>query len=213
MPGCLHASLQDHIQCDHVADIGLALDSLCSQSLPRIIVVDLSVLTEQCRKRVKKLMFEGFFSAMPLIFIMDENDDEKWRWEFVQAGAMDVLAKPVSGKTLTAKIHALINLQIALEESVVQSMQNAVQSMMKSGHLLHEKMAACRRYEQLQSRYSLSFSEMKIVKLIDQGFVHKEIGEKLKLSENTVKNTAHQIYQKCYVNSKAELVELLHRGS
>jgi DNA-binding NarL/FixJ family response regulator len=51
----------------------------------------------------------------------------------------------------------------------------------------------------------LSDREMEIVQLVAQGFQNKEIGKKLFISENTVKNHLHNIFDKLGVSDRLEL--------
>ena len=51
----------------------------------------------------------------------------------------------------------------------------------------------------------LSDREKEIVQLVAQGFRNKEIGEKLFISEQTVKNHLHNIFDKLGVSDRLEL--------
>jgi DNA-binding NarL/FixJ family response regulator len=51
----------------------------------------------------------------------------------------------------------------------------------------------------------LSNCEMEVVQLVAQGFHNKEIGTKLFISEQTVKNHLHNIFDKVGVSDRLEL--------
>ena len=51
----------------------------------------------------------------------------------------------------------------------------------------------------------LSGREKEVVQLVAQGFRNKEIGEKLFISEQTVKNHMHNIFDKLGVSDRLEL--------
>jgi DNA-binding NarL/FixJ family response regulator len=51
----------------------------------------------------------------------------------------------------------------------------------------------------------LSDREMEIAHLVAQGFQNKEIGKELFISENTVKNHLHNIFDKLGVSDRLEL--------
>jgi DNA-binding NarL/FixJ family response regulator len=51
----------------------------------------------------------------------------------------------------------------------------------------------------------LSDREMDVVQLVSQGFHNKEIGKKLFISEQTVKNHMHNIFDKLGVSDRLEL--------
>jgi DNA-binding NarL/FixJ family response regulator len=56
-----------------------------------------------------------------------------------------------------------------------------------------------------RERALLSPREDEIVSLVAQGFKNKEIGEKMLISEQTVKNHLHNIFDKLHVSDRLEL--------
>lgn len=62
------------------------------------------------------------------------------------------------------------------------------------------RLAATRRQKPL-----LSDREREIVQLVTQGFRNREIGEELSISEQTVKNHMHNIFDKVGVSDRLEL--------
>lgn len=59
---------------------------------------------------------------------------------------------------------------------------------------------------------SLTAREIEVSRLIATGFSNKQIGERLKISEQTVKNHTHAIYRKLTVNNRVQLTIRFHRG-
>jgi DNA-binding NarL/FixJ family response regulator len=57
-----------------------------------------------------------------------------------------------------------------------------------------------------QAKPLISDREKEIVEHVAQGFRNKEIGEKLFISEQTVKNHLHNIFDKLGVSDRLELV-------
>jgi two-component system nitrate/nitrite response regulator NarL len=54
---------------------------------------------------------------------------------------------------------------------------------------------------------------MEIVQLVTQGFQNKEIGKELFISENTVKNHLHNIFDKIGVSDRLEMMlYAIHHG-
>lgn len=53
---------------------------------------------------------------------------------------------------------------------------------------------------------NLSTREMEILDKLSQGFLYKEIADQLKIAEGTVKQHAHNIYQKLQVNNRTEAI-------
>ncbi len=58
----------------------------------------------------------------------------------------------------------------------------------------------------------LTNREKEIVDYISMGLSNKEIGEKLFISSNTVKNHVYNIYKKVNVKNKVELINLVNKG-
>ena len=58
-----------------------------------------------------------------------------------------------------------------------------------------------------QERYELSDREMEVVRLITQGRSKREVGERLFVSENTVKAHVKHIYTKMGIHNKKELLD------
>jgi DNA-binding CsgD family transcriptional regulator len=64
-------------------------------------------------------------------------------------------------------------------------------------------------YEGVAERFTLSKREVEVVRLICEGFTNREIGEKLYISEHTVKDHIKNIMRKMEVASRNELVAVL----
>ncbi|SFD36284.1 response regulator transcription factor [Clostridium uliginosum] len=58
----------------------------------------------------------------------------------------------------------------------------------------------------------LTNREKEIVDYVSMGLSNKEIGEKLFISANTVKNHVYNIYKKVNVKNKVELINLVNKG-
>lgn len=58
---------------------------------------------------------------------------------------------------------------------------------------------------------SLTAREIEVSCLIANGFSNRQIGEQLKISEQTVKNHIHAVYRKLGVSNRVELTICLHQ--
>jgi DNA-binding CsgD family transcriptional regulator len=63
----------------------------------------------------------------------------------------------------------------------------------------------------LVSRFGLSAREVQLVQLASRGLKNREIGERMRLSEATVKTYLHGIFRELGVRNRAELVALADR--
>jgi two-component system nitrate/nitrite response regulator NarL len=79
--------------------------------------------------------------------------------------------------------------------------------------LTHDLPSAPRSKERDQKTSPLSPREREIVALVTQGFKNKELAEKLVISEQTVKNHMHNIFDKLGVSDRLELaLYAIHNG-
>jgi len=63
-----------------------------------------------------------------------------------------------------------------------------------------------------ESRNLLSPKESEVLNLLAKGFLYKEIGDKLSISVNTVKQHIHKIYQKLHVSNRTEAINKVYRN-
>ncbi|MGH9613709.1 MAG: response regulator transcription factor, partial [Bryobacteraceae bacterium] len=76
-----------------------------------------------------------------------------------------------------------------------------------------EQAAAARGAAKNRERSPLSQREREIVQLVAQGYKNKEMAEKMFISEQTVKNHLHNIFDKLGVSDRLELaLYAIHRG-
>ena len=64
-------------------------------------------------------------------------------------------------------------------------------------------------FSEVAERYQLSKREIEVVRMICEGCTNREIGEKLYISEHTVKDHIKNIMRKMEVASRNELVAVL----
>ncbi len=111
-----------------------------------------------------------------------------------RAGARGVFKKSAPVSLLYKCIAAVHQGEIWASNEELQYLLEAVQSTMPLNCLNS-------RGESL-----LSPREQQIVPLVAAGFTNKEISDKLKLSEHTVKNHLFRIYEKLGISSRVELI-------
>ena len=65
-------------------------------------------------------------------------------------------------------------------------------------------------FEKIKKKYHLSGRELDIIQNLCQGLSNRAIAEKLFVSEHTVKDHLKNIMEKMQVNSRNEILALLH---
>ena len=149
------------------------------------------------------LRYEQIFLATPCMFqeelqesevgIQDVQDSEDDR-DVVRAmrlGARGVVLKQSATDLLIRSIHKVHGGEIWLDNHMTAEVMKAFSKSSDGGP---------RREKPL-----LSDREKEIVQLVAQGYRNKEIGEKLFISEQTVKNHLHNIFDKLGVSDRLEL--------
>jgi DNA-binding NarL/FixJ family response regulator len=109
----------------------------------------------------------------------------------IHAGPRGVVLKQSATDLLVKSIHRVHAGEIWLDNRMTAEVMKAFSKSRESGP---------RREKPL-----LSDREKEIVQLVAQGFRDKEIGEKLFISEQTVKNHLHNIFDKLGVSDRLEL--------
>ncbi|MCL5023221.1 MAG: response regulator transcription factor [Nitrospirae bacterium] len=134
------------------------------------------------------------------ILVLTQYDDKEYIARFLKAGVSGYLLKRAVGSELISAIRAVSRGEFYLFSSIA--------SKVVAGYLGKEREAAVEDpYEKLTDR------EKQVLKLIAEGFTHKEIGDMLNISTKTV--IAHQtnIGEKLGVGSRAGLIKFaIHRG-
>ena len=134
------------------------------------------------------------------ILVLTQYDDKEYISRFLKAGVSGYLLKKAVGSELISAIRAVNRGEIYLFSSIA--------SKVVAGYLGKDREAAAEDpYEKLTDR------EKQVLKLIAEGYTHKEIGDMLSISTKTV--IAHQtnITEKLSISSRAGLIKFaIQRG-
>ena len=131
-----------------------------------------------------------------LLFASGENKDE-----FVEAmklGCSGILMKDASPGLIEKSIHKVHEGEIWLDS-------NTTAAVIKQFATPGEAVPAHTNGKPPRERAQLSQREREIIVLIAQGYKNKEIAEKMFITEQTVKNHLHNIFDKLGVSDRLEL--------
>ena len=132
------------------------------------------------------------FDTLPTrVIVLTAAEDDRDVVRAMRLGARGVVLKESASDLLIKSIHRVHAGEIWLDGHMTAEVINAFSASSKSGARSKKPL--------------LSDREMEVVQLVAQGFHNKEIGTKLFISEQTVKNHLHNIFDKVGVSDRLEL--------
>jgi two-component system, NarL family, nitrate/nitrite response regulator NarL len=132
------------------------------------------------------------FDSLPTrVIVLTAAEDDRGVIRAMRLGARGVVLKQSASDLLLKSIRQVHDGEIWLDDRRHAEVIDAFKKSAESGR---------RREKPL-----LSDREKEVVQLVAQGFHNREIGEKLLISEQTVKNHLHNIFEKLGVSDRLEL--------
>ena len=125
------------------------------------------------------------------IIVLTAAEDERDAVRAMRLGAHGIVLKQSASDLLVKSIHRVYAGEIWLDNRITAEVMKAFAKTSENGP---------RRDKPL-----LTDREKEIVQVVGQGYRNKEIGEKLFISEQTVKNHLHNIFDKLGVSDRLEL--------
>jgi DNA-binding NarL/FixJ family response regulator len=156
---------------------------------PDILLLDLHMPD----KNGFAVLEEVNFDTIPTrVIVLTAAEDDRDLVQAMRLGARGIVAKESAIDLLVKSIHHVHAGEIWLDSHMTAGVIKTISASSKSGARSEKPL--------------LSDREMEIVQLVAQGFQNKEIGKKLFISENTVKNHLHNIFDKLGVSDRLELM-------
>ncbi len=133
-----------------------------------------------------------------MLTIFDE--DEKI-FNAIKAGADGYLLKDEPIEKIKEAIFDLLNQEGApMSPSIAR---RALNLLMNSNSITHIE-----KTKDPSNSYNLTEREKEVLDLLIEGFEYKEIGSKMNVSPNTIRNHISNIYKKLHVTSKAQAIRI-----
>ncbi len=143
-------------------------------------------------------------NARARVIVLTSSDDKN---EFVQAmklGCCGIVLKQTAPELIIKSIRKVSGGEIWLDTHTTAAVMRQFASAPESISSVNGKM---------RERSPLSGREREIVQLVAQGYKNKEMAEKMFISEQTVKNHLHNIFDKLGVSDRLELALFaIHKG-
>jgi DNA-binding NarL/FixJ family response regulator len=187
----LRAILQTEPDLEVVGECGTAddLDGLVQQTQPDVVLLDARLPGVSGAEATRRLAIAH--PEVKVIIVSTYSDDDLVD-ECIQAGARGYVVKDIERFTLKQSIRAVHKGEAVLSPSV-------------AGRLLE------RMREPPRKDPDLNEGQVRIVRLIGEGFSNREIAERVHLSENTVKSHIQEIFRRLEVRNRVEAAMRAHK--
>ena len=161
---------------------------LVAKLKPDVLLLDLRMPDRDGLAVLEEINFDTIPTR---VVVLTAAEDDRDVIRAMRLGARGVVLKQSATEILVKSIHRVHAGEIWLDNRMTAEVLKAFSKSSEAGP---------RREKPL-----LSGREKEVVQLVAQGFRNKEIGEKLFISEQTVKNHMHNIFDKLGVSDRLEL--------
>jgi two-component system, NarL family, nitrate/nitrite response regulator NarL len=194
--------LEDDIKVVGEASDGRQVLELMQEQEPDVLILDLRMPNLDGLSVLQTLQQSG---RKTRVIVLTASDDKN---EFVQAmklGCSGIVLKQTATELIVKSIRKVYSGEIWLDSHTTAAVMRQFAS---PADLANGTMNGKAR-----ERSPLSTREREIVQLVAQGYKNKEMAEKMFISEQTVKNHLHNIFDKLGVSDRLELaLYAIHKG-
>jgi two-component system, NarL family, nitrate/nitrite response regulator NarL len=161
---------------------------LLAKLKPDILLLDLRMPEKDGLGVLEEINFDSMATR---VIVLTAAEDDRDVVRAMRLGARGVVLKQSASDLLLKSIRKVSDGEIWLDNRMTAEVIDAFKKSSEAG--------------QRREKPLLSDREKEIVQLVAQGFRNREIGEKLFISEQTVKNHLHNIFDKLGVSDRLEL--------
>src|SRR5947199_6892712 len=195
-------SLEDDFEIAGEANDGREVLELIQEHEPDILLLDLRMPNLDGLATLQAMQTTG---KRTKTIILTASEDKN---EFVQAmklGCSGIVLKQTAPELIVKSIRKVYGGEIWLDSHTTAAVMRQFAS--------PADIASASGPGKSRERSPLSQREREIVQLVAQGFKNKEMAEKMFISEQTVKNHLHNIFDKLGVSDRLELaLYAIHKG-
>ena len=178
----------DDVQIVGEASNGIECTKMLAKLKPDILLLDLRMPEKDGLAVLEEVNFD---TLQTRVIVVTAAEDDRDVVRAMRLGARGVVLKQSASDLLLKSIRKVYDGEIWLDNRMTAEVVEAFKKSAESG--------------QRREKPLLSEREKEIVQLVAQGFRNREIGEKLFISEQTVKNHLHNIFDKLGVSDRLEL--------
>lgn len=198
-------ALEDDIDVVGEAADGREVVQIVQQQSPDVVVLDLRMPNMDGIATLQRFQQ---LDLKPRVIVLTASEDKT---EFVQAmklGCSGIVLKQTAPELIVKSIRKVHAGEIWLDSHTTAAVMRQFSQPPDSGSAGIPPAAARGR-----ERAPLSQREREIVSLVAQGYKNREMAEKMFISEQTVKNHLHNIFDKLGVSDRLELaLYAIHKG-
>jgi DNA-binding NarL/FixJ family response regulator len=178
----------DDVQIIGEACNGVEATKMLAKLKPDILLLDLRMPEKDGLAVLEEVNFDTLGTR---VIVLTAAEDDRDVVRAMRLGARGVVLKQSASDLLLKSIRKVADGEIWLDNRMTAEVIDAFKKSAEAG--------------QRREKPLLSDREKEIVQLVAQGFRNREIGEKLFISEQTVKNHLHNIFDKLGVSDRLEL--------
>jgi signal transduction histidine kinase/DNA-binding NarL/FixJ family response regulator len=214
----LQGRLSQEYNIRYALDGAEALEALRSPPRPDIILSDIMMDGMDGYDFRDRLVEIGELASVPFVFVT-ALASFKHKMQGLRKGAIDYIYKPFHIDELTQKLRSIRSIQEALSERNMAELGRRLDSRFAAGRGVGTGNAepetgrapsdALGEAEKLVEKSGISTRQLQIAALLKVGLERKEIGQRLGISLNTVNTQIRRMFDKCGVNNRVELLNIL----
>jgi len=158
---------------------------LCAEFFPDVVLLDLlmpGIGGVEATAQIKQA------SPVSNVVVLTSYHDDEYILPAIKSGALSYLLKDVSATELIEAVRKAAVDEVVLHPRVAQKIMREIQQ----------------TNEQSESETDLSRSEFEVLRLLADGLSNSEIGERLFVSENTVKSHVSNILSKLHLKNRTQ---------
>lgn len=162
----------------------------CEESVFHILLLDVEIKGLNLN-RILGLMKKN--REAKVILIVDSDYNENLLINAIRSGVRGYLVKDTDSKHLIKSVNAVYNGELWVERKLM-------------GKVLDGTTYSTKGIKGKGEIYDLTETEIKIVKLVLNGYTNKDVANELYISEKTVKFHLYKVFKKLKVKNRSELI-------
>jgi two-component system NarL family response regulator len=188
----IRAVLDDEQDIEVVAEAGDGDEAvlLAAEHAPDVVLLDVNMPKRSGIDAAREIKAQ-LPSTQVVMFTV--SDDEADLFEAIKAGASGYLLKEVDPSEVASAVRQIHAGQSLLSPAVASKLVSEFATMAK-------------RSDERAMRPKLTDRELEVLGLASDGLTNRQIGRRLHISENTVKNHMRNILEKLHLHSRMEAV-------